>query len=105
MTNTIDPHKFLAWLQTKPAIEEYEYTSNENCPVAQFIKETGLHPAPIVLPGGWFETQADRNADDGVDFVNGHRFDSIIDNALNGEFDRTYGDAASSLKHLLEQRS
>lgn len=45
----------LAWARTKPADEEYDYCSNGNCAVAQFLKETGRAKKPRVHPEDWYD--------------------------------------------------
>ena len=51
---------FLAWLKTKPADEEYDYLDNNQCVVAQFLKDTGRMSKPNV--GGFdFRNKAARD--------------------------------------------
>lgn len=44
----------LAWARTKPADEEYDYWSCDNCVLAQFAKERGL-PTTGAGGFGWYD--------------------------------------------------
>lgn len=90
---SIDLNDFLAFLQSKPADEKYNYTKNQDCPVAQYLIARGIHSAPFVAPGNWHgEFDEDRQF-----------FDTKIDSALVGDGfdDWTFGAAADRLAALI----
>jgi len=53
-THQIDIREFEGFCRSKPEGEEYRYSSNLSCALAQFL--TGTHPSSDVLVGGDFAT-------------------------------------------------
>lgn len=45
----------LAWARTKPAKGRYDYCSNRQCAVAQFLRDTGRAAAPYVAGNYWVD--------------------------------------------------
>lgn len=43
----------LAWARTKPANERYDYCSNGQCALAQFLRATGRAADPQVVSWAW----------------------------------------------------
>lgn len=79
----------LAWARTKPADEEYEYCSNDNCAVAQFLKETGRSKEPSVDPFFWTDNRGKER-----------RIDPLIDDAATppSMTKQTFGEFAKRLE-------
>lgn len=73
--------EFLAWARTKPADQAYCYTSNGECAVAQFLRDTGRAAEPRVCPWQWR---------DGLDGA-WHRFSDEIEDAVDGQAANTFG--------------
>lgn len=48
-------HAILEWARSKPAGERYDYCSNGNCAIAQFLRETGRAKQPMVGFNDWCE--------------------------------------------------
>ena len=41
------------WAASKRASKRYEYTAGDRCALAQFLRETGIDPNPLVLGDEW----------------------------------------------------
>jgi hypothetical protein len=79
----------LAWARTKPADEAYNYGSNNNCALCQFLRETGRCERPSVGGTYW------RNRDTG--FADVREFPTGLETALLGA---TFGDLVKRLQAL-----
>lgn len=49
----------LAWARTKRADEPYDYASNRNCAICQFLRETGRCDEPSVGGDYWRDRRLD----------------------------------------------
>lgn len=47
--------QFLTWCRSKPADEEYDYVSHENCALAQFLKDAGYCEKPHCRGSYWID--------------------------------------------------
>lgn len=85
-------HAILEWARSKPADKAYDYLSNDNCIIAQFLKETGRAAKPSVDGHGWCDG-------DGPE----HPYDWRVDQAANtGWADtQTFGAFAARLEKAM----
>jgi hypothetical protein len=81
----------LAWARTKPASETYDYCDNDNCALAQFLRETGRAKRARVNPLFWR---------DGVNSKRTHPIPhGLNDAALEGG--ETFGGFVEQLEQLV----
>jgi hypothetical protein len=55
----------IAWLQTRPINELYNYTDNTDCLFARFLKSLG-HTEVSVVPHSWYSSRGSGNVPDEV---------------------------------------
>lgn len=87
----------LAWARTKPADKAYDYGSNGNCALCQFLRETGRCATPSV--GG--RTWSDRSLWSGRASYPTFDIPDPIGTALIAE---TFGQLVSRLEKLAPER-
>jgi len=56
--NPLTLEAFAGWCESKPADEEYDYESNENCAIAQYFRHVGM---PATSIGGFTWCDVDGN--------------------------------------------
>lgn len=54
--------EFLAWAQTKTPEEPYDYISNSQCPMAQFLREVRGWPNPRANGIGFYNRNGDTDS-------------------------------------------
>lgn len=81
--------EFLDFARSKPADEAYCYTSNGDCPIAQFLKDTGRCEKPSVGKTAWRS----------VDAFDWRYFDDRLDAEVAGA-NHTFGALVARLEAL-----
>lgn len=94
LANLMQLPNIVAWLETKPANEEYEYSSNHHCMVAQYLHENGFQHV-MVVPGTIFLSDSHKSIM--------HRYPYIYETILHnpGDDTETFGKALQRAKTLL----